>query len=140
MGLFMGNVRHLLLSAAVVAVAAAASATAASAQTIVINPNKSGVTPPPTAEQVRITLGISMFVPAPGDDVALMLKAQQDGRKMVYDAAAGECEILRASIARDCTLESININVQRMNANQNFGGRGEGFTINGNMNYRIVPK
>lgn len=131
----MAALRYLVLPALV-----AAFATAVSAQTIVINPNKTGVTPPPAVEQVRVSLGVSMFVPAPGDDSAQSLKAQQDGRKMVYEAAAGECDLLRSTIARDCTLESININVQRVNANQNFGQRGDGYNINGTMNYRIMPK
>jgi hypothetical protein len=131
----MKIVRQLLLPAVIVVLAGPATA-----QTIVINPNKSGVTPPAAAEPVRISLGISMFMPAPADDGAQALKAQQDGRRLVYEAAAGECEILRATIARDCTLEAININVQRVNANQNFAKRDEGFTITGNMNYRIVAK
>jgi hypothetical protein len=117
-----------------------AFATAASAQTIVINPNKSGVLPATGAESVRVSLGISMFVPAPGDDSAQSLKAQEDGRKTVYEAAGHECDILRATIAASCTLESININVQRVFANQNFGQKVDGYNINGSMNYNVVTK
>jgi hypothetical protein len=98
--------RHVLLPAFILAFA-----TAASAQTIVINPNKSGLMPSPRVEQVRVSLGVSMFVAAPAADGAQALKAQEDGRKMVYNAAGQECDILRATIAASCTLESININV-----------------------------
>jgi len=68
-----------------------------------------------------------------------VLKAQEDGRKMIYEAATRECETLRATIASDCHLESININVQRMSANQGYGQR-QGYNINGSMNYRIGVK
>jgi hypothetical protein len=127
--------RYAFLSAIFVAFA-----TAASAQTIVINPSKPGVMAPGRPEQVRVSLGISMFVPSPGDDSAQALKAQEDGRKTVYEAAGHECDLLRAAIAASCTLESININVQRVFANQNFGQRGDGYNINGNVTYSIVTK
>jgi hypothetical protein len=81
-----------------------------------------------------------MFVPAAGDDGAQSLKAQEDGRKLLYEAAAHECELLSATIASDCRLESINVNVQRVSANQNYGQKVDGYNINGNMNYRIAPK
>lgn len=127
--------RYSLLPALFVALA-----TAASAQTIVINPNKSRVLPSPAVEQIRVSLGVSMFVPAPGDDNAQSLKAQEDGRKMVYEAAAHECEVLRATIASDCTLELINISVQRVSANQNYGQKVDGYNINGSINYRVLTK
>ncbi len=117
-----------------------AFATAASAQTIVINPSKPGMIPSARPEQVRVSLGISMFQPAAGDDSTQSLKAQEDGRKTVYEAAGHECDILRATIATNCTLESININVQRVFANQNFGQKADGYNINGNMIYSIVTK
>jgi hypothetical protein len=116
-------------------------ATVATAQTIVINPNKTGVLPPTSsAQQVRVSLGVSMFVAAPTDDSEMALKAQEDGRKLIYEAAGHECELLRATIASDCHLDSINLNVQRVNANQNFGQRGDGYNINGNMSYSILTK
>jgi hypothetical protein len=114
--------------------------TAASAQTIVINPDKHRMLPSATVAPVRVSLSISMFIPASEDDSAHALKAQEDGRKMIYEAAAHECELLRASIASDCQLESVNINVQRMSANQNFGQRAGGYNVNGSMNYRIGVK
>jgi hypothetical protein len=127
--------RYAFLSAIFVAFS-----TVASAQTIVINPNRPGMMPPTRIEQVRVSLGINMFVPSPGDDNAQSLKAQEDGRKTVYEAAGHECDILRATIATSCTLDSININVQRVFANQNFGQRGDGYNINGNVTYSIVTK
>jgi hypothetical protein len=120
--------------------------TTASAQTIVINPDKNHMpsAAAATVEPVRVSLSVSMFVPAAEDDSAQALKAQEDGRKMIYEAATHECELLRATVASDCRLESININVQRMpanpNFNPNFAQRAGGYNINGSMNYRIGVK
>ena len=129
-----------MLRLSLLPVLVAALTCAASAQTIVINPNKGNVLPASAATQVRISLGISMFVPSPGEESAKSLQAQEDGRKLVYEAAAHECEILRATIAADCQLESININVQRINANQNYAQKTDGYNINGSMNYRVLIK
>jgi hypothetical protein len=134
-------VRLPLLPALVAA--AFAGATAASAQTIVINPSKPGMMPAPSApvQPIRISLSVNMFVPTPGNDPAQALKAQDDGRKMIYESAAHECEVLRDVLAKDCQLESININVQHVPANQNFNGnRVDGYNINSSINFQIVPK
>ena len=82
-----------------------------------------------------------MFVPAPNDGSEQALKAQEGGRRMIYEIAAHECAILRDVLASECRLESLNLNVQRVPANQ-FGGqqRVEGFNLNGNLGFRIVPK
>jgi hypothetical protein len=117
--------------------------TTASAQTIVIKPDKDHMAPTTTGEPVRVSLSVSMFVPVADEDGAQAFKAQEDGRKMIYEAAAHECELLRATLATDCRLESININVQRVpnnpNFNPNFAQRA-GYNINGSMNYRIGTK
>jgi hypothetical protein len=115
---------------------------AASAQTIgAVAGDKARVTAVATLEApVRVSLGINMFVPASDGDGAQALKAQEDGRKMIYEAATRECEVLRASIASDCHLESININVQRVSASQNYAQRTDGYNISGNMSYRIGVK
>ena len=120
-----------------------AFAATADAQTIVINPDKSGVLPPAktAAEPVRISVGVSTFAPAPGGEGDGALKAQEDGRRMIYEIAGRECAIMLQVTASDCHIESININVQHVPSNQNFNEqRGEGFNINGTINYRIVPK
>jgi len=115
----------------------------AEAQTIVINPNRPGVLPPAkaAAESVRITVGVSTFTPAPAGDGDAALKAQEDGRRLIYDIAGRECAMMLQTLASDCHIESINVNVQHVPANQNFNGpRGEGYNISGNISYRIVPK
>jgi len=60
---------------------------------------------------------------------------------MIYELAGRECAILLDVLASECRIESVNVNVQRSPANQ-FGGqqRAEGFNLNGNIVFRIVPK
>jgi len=132
----MTMLRFLLSSALLLCMSAA------SAQTIgVVAVDKARVAAVATLEApVRVSLGINMFVPASDGDGAQALKAQEDGRKMIYEAATRECEVLRASIASDCHLESININVQRVSASQNYAQRTDGYNISGNMSYRIGVK
>lgn len=114
---------------------------AASAQTIGVTADKARVAAVATLEApVRVSLGINMFVPASDGDPAQALKAQEDGRKIIYEAATRECEVLRASIAGDCHLESINVNVQRVSAGQNYAQRTDGYNISGSMSYRIGVK
>lgn len=115
------------------------SISAASAQTAAVAVAQSRVQLAAMGEQVRVSLSVNMFIPTSEDEGAQVLKAQEDGRKMIYEAATRECETLRATIASDCRLESININVQRMLANQGYGQR-NGYNISGNMSYRIGLK
>jgi len=93
-----------------------------------------------SAEQVRISVGVNMFVPAPSDDGEQALKAQEASRKMIYELAGRECAVLRETLASECRLESVNVNVQR--SGNRFGNQGapEGFNVNGNIGYRIVPR
>jgi len=125
--------RIFLLLAAVFALVGVASA-----QTIEIRTNQ----PPSSAvsaEQVRISVGVNVFMSASGDDSEQAQKAQEAGRKMVYELAGRECAVLREVLASDCRLESVNVSVQRQNqfANQQ---RPDGFTIVGNIGFRVVPK
>ena len=101
--------------------------------TIVVNPKDRPMTT--GAEQVRVSVGINMFVPVT-DGGEQAIKAQEDARRVVYDLAARECVVLRDALASECHLESINVNVQR---NQ-FGQRRDGLNVNGNVGFRIVPK
>jgi hypothetical protein len=115
-----------------------AFATTASAQTIVVKPNDRGMMMPGAAEQVRVAIGVNMFVPL-SDNGDQALKVQEDSRRMVYNIAAHECSILVDLLASECHLESINVNAN-MQRGQNFGRQGDGLNINGNVNLRIVPK
>jgi hypothetical protein len=131
---------RLLLTPAIFVGAFVASA---DAQPVTINPNKPGVPAPATAaaEPVRITVGVSTFIPTPGGEGDAALKAQEEGRRLIYDIAGHECAMMLQAFASDCHIESINVNVQRVPNNQFFNGqKGEGFNVNGNFSYRVVPK
>ena len=130
----LGLAKSLLLPVTI-----AAFATAASAQTITVRTGDSSM-PSPIVEQARIALNISTFVPSPNDNSEQTKKAEEDARRTVYDLASHECAILRDALAGDCRLESVNVNIQRNAPNQNFGQRVEGFNVNANLGFRIVPK
>jgi hypothetical protein len=115
-------------------------ATAASAQTAAVTPADSS-SMPASGQQVRVSVAVSTFVAAPTDGSAQSLKVQADGRRKVYELAANECGMLRDILAGDCRLESINVNVQRVSASQNYNQpRVEGYNINGTVNLCIVTK
>ena len=119
-------------------VIAAVWTVAASAQTIVIKSDEHG-TPSP-AEQVRISIAVNLFAPSSDGNNDQALKVQEDARRAIYDLAGHECAVLRDVLASDCRLESVNVNVQHVGP-QNFGQqRSEGFNINGNIGFRVVPK
>ena len=125
--------RFLLLTAFAIASAVGAHAET----TIVVNSKDRPVMPMiPGAEQVRVSVGINMFIPLT-DGADQSAKAQEDARRTVYDLAGHECAVLRETVASDCHIESINVNVQR---NQTFGQQKEGLNVNGNVGFRIVPK
>jgi hypothetical protein len=83
--------------------------------------------------QVRVNIGINMFVPAAG---GLTIATQEGIRRQIYDLASKECAVLRDTIADDCRMEGINVNVNRQHGQQPV----EGFNVNANVNYRITLK
>jgi hypothetical protein len=109
---------------------AVTGATAAPAQTIVVKPERPMM---PAVEQIRVSVGINLFVPLTDGDAPA--EAQEDARRIVYDLAGHECAVLRETVASDCHLDSINVNVQR-----NFGQQRDGLNVNGNVAFRVVPK
>jgi hypothetical protein len=87
--------RFLLLTAFAIASAVGAHAET----TIVVNPKDRPVMPMiPGAEQVRVSVGINMFIPLT-DGADQSAKAQEDARRTVYDLAGHECAVLRETVA-----------------------------------------
>jgi hypothetical protein len=79
---------------------------------------------------------MSFFVADPTDDSEAGVKAQEQARRAIYESAARECEVLRAVIASECRLESINVNV-----NRNYGNQGlRGFNAGGNFAFHVILK
>jgi hypothetical protein len=126
-----------LVSAVAIALAANL-ATAASAEIVIRNEDAAA---PVGADQVRITINLNTFVPAQTDNSDQSQKAEEAGRRTVYEFADHECAILRDTIASECHLDSINVNMQRVAPNMNFPqARPDGFNINSTINFRIAPK
>ena len=83
-------------------------------------------------ENVRVRVHVSFFVADPADDSDASLKAQEDARRKLYESAAREYDVLRATIASVCRVESININ-------RNYQSRqGDGFEVCGNFGLRVT--
>jgi hypothetical protein len=57
-------------------------------------------------------------------------------RRTIYEMAAHECDLLRAVLAKDCRMESVNSNIGRQYGQQ----QQEGYTVNGSMSYQITLK
>lgn len=123
-------VRRLILTLALalpVAGAAVAQAPSSRAE-IMPRPDHGG--------EVRVSLHMNFFVPGAADDSDASFKAQEQVRRRLYESAARECDVLRATIASACRVESINININRNYRAQ----QGEGFNVSGNFGFRVTLK
>ncbi|UGY15830.1 hypothetical protein [Bradyrhizobium septentrionale] len=88
------------------------------------------------AGSVRVQSSVNLFMPGPSGDGEEAQKLRDRARRVVYEMAARECDLLRDAIARDCRLESINVNLGR----QYGGQQQEGFNVNGSMSLQITLK
>lgn len=87
---------------------------------------------------VHVSVAVNFYVNAPTDGSAAALKAQADARRTVYEAATHECAVLLDTMASDCRLEQLNVNI---NVNRNYNPQiGEGFTVSGNMRFIVTLK
>ena len=106
------------------------------AQQIVIQNRSSAVAG--AKDEIRVGVSMNFFVAASDDGSTETIKAQEHARGVLYDSAAQECALLRASLASDCRLESINVNVRMQ---RSFGRQQpEGFSANGNFVFKIKLK
>ena len=87
--------------------------------------------------EVRVRVSMSLFVPTSLDDSDASMKAQEHARRMLYESAGKECDMLRATIASECRLEGINVSMQMT---RGYGQRQPGLNASGNFNYRISLK
>jgi hypothetical protein len=86
--------------------------------------------------EVRVQVHMNFIVPGPADDSEESFKVQEQARRRLYESAARECEVLRASIASDCRVESISVNISR----HSRGQFSEGFNVSGNFSFRVTLK
>jgi hypothetical protein len=96
----------------------------------------SGAQPAPMKNDVRVQVNVSFYVRGSMDEADASVKAQEQARKVLYESAGRECEVPKASVATECRLESINVNMNR-NYNQQ---QGDGFYANGNFSYHVTLK
>ena len=92
----------------------------------------------PVARQegtVRVQASINLFIPGPTGDSEEAVKIRDYARRMIYEMAGKECDLLREVLARECRLESINSQLQRQS-----GQPTEGYSVNGTMSLQITLK
>jgi hypothetical protein len=86
---------------------------------------------------VRVQSNVNLFMPGPTGDGEDAQKLRDRARRMIYEMAARECDLLREVLAKDCRLESVNSNLNR----QNFGSQQpDGYTVNGSMSLQVTLK
>jgi len=85
---------------------------------------------------VRIQTTFNFFVAGASGDSEEAQKSRDKARRVVYEMAARECDLLREVLAKDCRMESVSSNVGRQ-----FGQRQvEGYTVNGSVTLQITLK
>jgi hypothetical protein len=90
-------------------------------------------------DSIRIQVGVNIFVPGPTDGSAEAEKLRGEARRTVYAMAARECDVVLEMLAKECRLESINVNV---NANRHYNNNNlpQGYQVTGNIGLRAVLK
>lgn len=87
---------------------------------------------------VRVQSNLNIFMPGPTGESAEAEKLRERARRMVYEMAAHECNLLRATLAKDCRLVSVSSNVNA--ARQINPQQPEGYNVTGSMSFQIVIK
>jgi hypothetical protein len=88
---------------------------------------------------VRVQANINLFFPGPIGESDEAQKLRDKAQRAVYEMAGHQCDLLRDVLAKDCRLESINVNVNA-NARQFNQQQVEGLTVGGGMSLQITPK
>jgi hypothetical protein len=85
---------------------------------------------------VRVQSNINFFVTGPTGEGEEAQKLREKARRIVYEMAAHECDLLRDVLAKDCRMESVTSNIGRQFGQQ----QQEGYTVNGSMSLQITLK
>jgi hypothetical protein len=101
-----------------------------------ITVEQSGPSPP---KEVRVQSNFNFFIPGPTGEGEEAQKLRERARRIVYEMAAHECDLLREVLASDCRLESVNDNININPINRQFQQQ-EGFNVNGSMSFQILLK
>jgi hypothetical protein len=94
----------------------------------------------PERRTVRVQVGTSFFLPGPTNDGEEATKIRDRARRVVYEMAGRECGLLQDTIASECRLESITVNLNRQVQPMGQMGQAEGFLANGQLGFQITLK
>lgn len=89
---------------------------------------------------VRVQNNISFFMAGPVGDGDEAQKLREKAQRSVYEIAGRQCELLREVLAKDCRMESVNVNVNTTGARQFNQQQTEGLNVNGSMSLQINLK
>jgi hypothetical protein len=84
---------------------------------------------------VRVQMSIQLFLTGPTDDSEAAEQQRERARRTLYNVASKECDVLRETIARDCLLQTININLNRHGNVQM-----PGYSVTGSMGFQVTLK
>lgn len=86
--------------------------------------------------EVRVQVSVNYSVPGPFGDGDEAVKAQETARRALYGIADKECTVLKETIAAECRLENINVNVNR----QRHNSQQDVITVGSSMTFRVQLK
>jgi hypothetical protein len=89
---------------------------------------------------VRVQLGINFFLPGPTNDGEDAAKIRDRARRSIYEMAGRECGVLLDTIASECRLDSVTVNLTRQTQQMPQMGQVEGFAVNGQLGFQITHK
>ena len=89
---------------------------------------------------VRVQVGISFFLPGPTNDGEEATKIRDRARRTIYEMAGRECGALLDTIASECRLDSVTVNLTRQTQQMPQMGQVEGFLVNGQLGFQITQK
>jgi len=113
---------------------------AAAASVLLIGPVEAQTVPADgQGMPVRVQTTLSFFMSGSGAEDELPQKLDQ-ARKIVFQLATRECELLRSTIAKDCKLESVNSNVRQIEGRQPQIQQPTGYNVSGTIQSTVSLK
>ncbi len=88
---------------------------------------------------VRIQIGVNLFFAGPTSESEEAQKLRDRAQRVVYEMAGHECDLLRDVLAKDCRLETINVNVNT-NIRQYNQQQADGLNTNGTITMQVTLK
>jgi hypothetical protein len=89
---------------------------------------------------IRVQVGINFFLPGPTSDGEEATKIRDRARRTIYEMAGRECGVLQDTIANECRLDSVTVNLTRQTQQMPQVGQVEGFAVNGQLGFQITLK